>query len=150
MRTWIIVALLLGSTNALSAKGMGVGVHVRGMISGVRTIGEAVEFQVGGSLELAQYRDQRRSAILLESRKPIRVVGRQTSFCFVMIDDSTWNPGPCRAGQIRDLLDRAAQEKRALRVELGDAIVHFVGETAEVVGSSIIRVFDDKPTSEKQ
>jgi hypothetical protein len=54
VKTWIIVALLLGSTNALSAKGMGVGVHVRGMVSGVRTIGEAVEFQVGGSLELTK------------------------------------------------------------------------------------------------
>jgi hypothetical protein len=143
VRTWIAVALLLGSADALSGKGMGVGVHVRGTISGVRTRGEAVEFQVSGSLELAQYRGQKRSAIWLESRTPIRVVGRQTSFCFVMIDDWSWNPGPCRAGQIRELLDRAAREKRALKVELGDAVVHFVGESAEVVGSSIIRVFDD-------
>jgi len=150
VRTWITVALLLGGANAISAKGMGVGVHVSGMISGVRTRGEAVEFHVSGSLELAQYRGQKRSAILLEPRTPIRVVGRQTSFCFVMIDDSSWNPGPCRAGQIRDVLDRAAVEKRALKIELGDVVVHFVGETAEVVDSSVIRVFDDKPASEKQ
>jgi len=129
---------------------MGVGVHVRGTISGVRTKGEAVEFQVSGSLELAQYRGQRRSTILLEPRTPISVVGRQTSFCFVMIDDSSWSPGPCRAGQIREVLDRAALEKRALKIELGDAVVHFIGETAEVAGSSVIRVFDDKPTTDKQ
>ena len=150
MRTWITVGLLLGGANALSAKGMGVGVHVRGTISGVRTKGEAVEFQVSGSLELAQYRGQKRSAILLEPRTPIPVVGRQTSFCFVMIDDSSWNPGPCRAGQIQEVLDRAAREKRALDIELGDAVVHFVGETAEVLGSSVIRVFDDKRVSQRQ
>jgi hypothetical protein len=150
VRTWITVALLLGGANALSAKGMGVGVHVRGTISGVRTKGEAVEFQVSGSLELAQYRGQKRSAILLEPRTPILVVGRQTSFCFVMIDDSSWNPGPCRAGQIREVLDRAALEKRALKIELGDAVVHFMGETAEVAGSSVIRVFDDKPATDTQ
>jgi len=150
VRTWITVALLLGGANALSAKGMGVGVRVRGTISGVRAKGEAVEFQVSGSLELAQYRGQKRSAILLEPRTPILVVGRQTSFCFVMIDDSSWNPGPCRAGQIREVLDRAALEKRALKIELGDAVVHFMGETAEVAGSSVIRVFDDKPATDKQ
>lgn len=150
MRTWIAVALLLGGANALSAKGMGVGVHVRGTISGVRTKGEAVEFQVSGSLELEQYRDQKRSAILLHPRTPISVVGRQTSFCFVMIDDSTWNPGPCRAGQIREVLDRAAREKRAVKIELGDAVVHFMGETAEVTDSSVIRIFDEKPPTDKQ
>ena len=150
MRTWITVVLLLGGINALSAKGMGVGVLVRGVISGVRTRGETVEFQVRGRLELTQYRGQKRSTILLEPRTPIRVVGRQTSFCFVMIDDSSWDPGPCRAGQIREVFDRAALEKRALKIELGDAVVHFVGETAEVVGSSVIRVFDDKPASDKQ
>lgn len=150
MRTWITVALLLGGASALSAKGMGVGVHVRGTISGVRTKGDAVEFQVSGSLELEQYRGQKRSAILLHPPTPIPVVGRQTSFCFVMIDDSTWNPGPCRAGQIREVLDRASLEKRTLKIELGDAVVHFVGETAEVTDSSIIRVFDDKPAKDKQ
>ena len=67
-----------------------------------------------------------------------------------MIDDSIWSPGPCRAGQIREVLDRAALEKRALKIELGDAVVHFIGETAEVAGSSVIRVFDDKPTTDKQ
>jgi len=109
-----------------------------------------VEFQVRGSLELAQYRGEKRSAIVLEPRTPIRVVGRQTSFCFVMIDDSSWNPGPCRAGQVREVLDRAAREGRALKLELGDAVVHFVGETAEVVRSSVIRVFDDKPASKEE
>jgi hypothetical protein len=150
VRTWITVALFLGGANALSAKGMGVGVQVRGMISGVRTRGAAVEFQVSGSLELTQYRGQKRSAILLEPRTPIHVVGRQTSFCFVMIDDSSWNPGPCRAGQIREVFERAALEKRGLKIELGNAVVHFVGETAEVVASSVIRVFDDKQAPEKQ
>ena len=58
-------------------------------------------------------------------------------------------PGPCGAGQIRKALDRAALEKRPLKIELGDAVVHFVGETAEVVGSSVIRVFDGNPASEK-
>ncbi len=150
MRTWITIVLLLGNAAALSAKGMGVGVHVRGMISGVRSRSETVEFQVSGTLELAQYRGQERSAIVLEPRTPIRVVGRQTSFCFVMIDDSSWNPGPCRAGQIQEVFDRAAREKRALDIELGDAVVHFVGETAEVLGSSVIRVFDDKRVSQRQ
>jgi hypothetical protein len=131
---------------------MGVGVHVRGIVSGVRARGDAVEFQVSGSLELTQYRDrdQKSSTILLEPRTPIRVVGRQTSFCFVMIDDPSWNPGPCRSGQIRELFGRAALEKRALKVELGDAVVHFTGETAEVVASSVIRIFDDRPTSDKK
>ena len=147
MRTWITIALVLGCTGALSAKGMGVGVHARGTVSGVRTRGETVEFQVSGRLELAQYRGEKRSAIVLEPRRSIRVAGRQTSFCFVMIDDPSWNPGPCRAGQIREVLDRAAREGRALDIELGDVVVHFVGETAEVVDSSVIRVFDDKRAS---
>ncbi len=149
MKTWITITLVL-CTNGLSAKGMGVGVHVRGMISEVRTRGEVLEFRVSGRLELAQYRGPKRSAILLEPRTPIPVVSRQNSFCFVMIDDASWNPGPCRAGQIRDVLDRAALEKRALKIELGDAVVHFVGETAEVTGSSVIRVFDDKPARDEQ
>ena len=149
MKTWITITLIL-CTNGLSAKGMGVGVHVRGMISEVRTRGEVLEFRVSGRLELAQYRGRKRSAILLEPRTPIPVVSRQNSFCFVMIDDASWNPGPCRAGQIRDVLDRAALEKRALKIELGDAVVHFVGETAEVTGSSVIRVFDDKPARHEQ
>jgi len=149
VKTWITITLIL-CTNGLSAKGMGVGVHVRGMISEVRTRGEVLEFRVSGRLELAQYRGRKRSAILLEPRTPIPVVSRQNSFCFVMIDDASWNPGPCRAGQIRDVLDRAALEKRALKIELGDAVVHFVGETAEVTGSSVIRVFDDKPARHEQ
>jgi hypothetical protein len=150
VKTWITVVLLLGGASALSAKGMGVGVHVWGMISGVRNRGEAVEFQVSGSLELTQYRGQQRSAILLEPRTPIQIVGRQTSFCFVMIDDSSWNPGPCKPGQIREVFERAALERRGLKIELGNAVVHFVGETAEVVDSSVIRVFDDKQPPEKQ
>jgi hypothetical protein len=150
VRTWIAVALLLGATTTASAKGMGVGVQLRGVISAVQTKRDSIQFQVTGSLELAQYRDQTRSAILLEPRTPIAVVSRQTSFCFVMIDDSSWHPGPCRAGQIREVLERAAREKRALRIELGDPVVRFMGETAEVASSSVIRVFDDKLATDPQ
>jgi hypothetical protein len=150
MRILVAAALVLGAGNPLSAKGMGVGVYVRGFVDAVQPKGEAFEFQVTGSLELTQYHGQQRSAILVEARKPIPVIGRQVSFCFVMIDDATWNPGPCKPGQIRAVLDRAAQERRPLKIELGDAVVHFVGETAEVTAAEVLRVYDDKPATGTQ
>src|SRR5437764_14332936 len=139
MRSWIpmkrrlAAALLLAGSSALWAKGMGVGVDARGLVSAVRVKGETVEFQLSGRLELVQFRGQTRSTNVLSPRTPIHIAGRQTSLCFVMIDDPSWAPGPCRAGQIASVLERPAREKRPLRIELSDATVHFEGETAEVV-----------------
>jgi hypothetical protein len=100
---------------------------------------------VAGKLELVQYHGDRRSAIVVEPKKPITVSGRQVPFCFIMIDDNSWNPGPCKPGQVREVLERAAREHRALEIELADTTVHFFAETAEVTASDVVRIYDSKP-----
>ena len=144
MRT-VSAAFLLAvlSATTAEAKGRGVGAYVQGLVSSLRVDGSEIIFNVRGTIELVQYHGQRRSAVEF-SGDTIEVRSRQGDFCFIMIADNSWHPGPCGSGQVQETLARAGRERRPVLIELGRPTVRF-GEshvTADVLSSEVNRIYD--------
>jgi hypothetical protein len=139
---WLVVIVLLLAPTSVFAKGEGVGVYLEGLVSDVRAEGRSISFRLSGSLDLTQFRRGEQSVIRIQGRTPVEVTTRQGDFCFVLIDDWSWHPGPCRAGQLREALERAAREHLGLRLELGRVALRFGGaeNDVEVTDSETLRV----------
>ena len=129
---WLIVIAFLLAPTSVFAKGEGIGVYLEGLVSEVRADERSVSFRFSGSLELTQFRQGEQSVIRIQSRTPVEVTTKQGDFCFVLIDDWSWNPGPCRAGQLRTALERAAREHLGMRLELGRVALRFGGGENDV------------------
>ena len=143
----LVSAIVVAAPSSVSAKGEGVGVYLQGLVSNVRSTGSGVTFNLSGVVELVQYRGGEESVILIKGTVPVPVTSRQGDFCFVLIDDWSWNPGPCRGGQLVDALERAARERRAIRLELGRTTLRFgSGEhEVEVQASEMLRLSEPSP-----
>ena len=149
IRALLVSTLIVTATSPVSAKGEGVGVYLQGLVSNVRSTAAGVTFKLTGVVELVQYRAQEKSVILVQGAAPVPVASRQSDFCFVMIDDSSWNPGPCREGQLAEALERAARERRAaIRLELARTTLRFGGgeQEVEVQASEMLRLSDPSPS----
>lgn len=146
----LVSTLIVTAPSSVSAKGEGVGVYLQGLVSNVRSTAAGVTFKLTGVVELVQYRGQEKSVILVKGAAPVPVASRQSDFCFVMIDDSSWNPGPCREGQLAGALERAARERRAIRLELARTTLRFGGGEqeveVEVQASEMLRLSDPSPS----
>jgi hypothetical protein len=144
----LVSTLIVTAPSPVSAKGEGVGVYLQGLVSSVRSTAAGVTFKLTGVVELVQYRGQEKSVILVKGTAPVPVASRQSDFCFVMIDDSSWHPGPCREGQLAGALERAARERRAIRLELARTTLRFGGgeQEVEVQASEMLRLSEPSPS----
>ena len=144
----LVSILIVTAPSSVSAKGEGVGVYLQGLVSNVRSTEAGVTFKLSGVVELVQHRGQERSVILVKGAAPVPVASRQGDFCFVMIDDSSWNPGPCREGQLVGALERAARERRTIRLELARTTLRFGGaeREVEVQASEMLRLSEPSPS----
>ncbi|HTO50460.1 MAG TPA: hypothetical protein VML91_22690 [Burkholderiales bacterium] len=135
-------SVIVAAPSPVLAKGEGVGVYLQGLVSNVRSTETGVTFKLSGVVELVQYRGQERSVIRVTGAAPVPVTAKQSDFCFVMIDDSSWNPGPCREGQLIGSLERAAREHRAIRLELARTTLRFGDgvQEVEVQASEMLRL----------
>jgi len=147
--TWCLSIALLLAPAFVFAKGEGVGVYLEGLVSDVRADGPKIHFRLSGTVDLIQYRGRQESLIRIQGDRPVEATTRQDDFCFVMIDDASWHPGPCQKGQILATLKRAAAERVPLRLELSRTALRFgTGEGHVTVTDSVtLRVSERKDRS---
>ena len=139
-RSWLILIAVLLTSSLVFAKGDGVGVYLDGAVSNVQADGREIRFRLNGTLELKQFHRGRQSVIRIQSADAVTVKTKQVDFCFVLIDDWSWNPGPCQPGQLLKALERASREHVQVRLELSRTTLRFGGENVEVTESETLRL----------
>ena len=136
-----IIAAVAGTILApvALAKGEGVQLWLVGTVSGVQQKDDRISFLLTGDVELVQYRQNRKSLIRVQSRRPVPVSTRQPEFFFVMDDE--WGGGPGAPGKLASVLRSAASSGKALRLEAGKATVRFAGGPDDLIAIEWCEVY---------